>query len=139
MVTVRSDVAARYEFLAVVLADPDLLDLAFAEVIASWEAEPPRPPDGTLVATSERRRPQSRAWRAERNHLSWHAWLRAVPRPKVARSPPELSVPGAAPIPHGGRPAGSNREAFLRRVTVDSEDPESNFDCLQDRLGGAAN
>ena len=57
---------ARYEFLAVMLADPELLDLAFAEVIASWEAEPPRPPDRTLVATSERRNPRSRAWRTDR-------------------------------------------------------------------------
>jgi len=66
MVTQTSDVAARFEFLTVVLADPELLDLAFAEVITSWEAKPPQPPDRTLVATSERRPPQSRAWRTGR-------------------------------------------------------------------------
>ena len=44
MVTQRADVVARDEFLAVVLADPELLALAFAELIASWEAEPPWPP-----------------------------------------------------------------------------------------------
>ena len=90
MTAPRPDLAARDEFLAVVLADPDLLDLAFAEVIASWEAEPPRPPVRTLVTTSERRRPQSRTRWANRNPLRWHLWLQAIPRPKVARSPPEL-------------------------------------------------
>ncbi len=94
MVTATSDVAVRYEFLAVVLADPELLDLAFAEVIASWEAEPPRPPDRTLVATSEGRNPRSRAWWADRDRQCWHAWLRAIPRPRVARSPPERSAAG---------------------------------------------
>ena len=89
MVTQTSDVAAGFEFLAVVLADPELLDMAFAEVIASWEAEPPRPPDRTLVATSERRPPRSRAWRTGRDRQSWQAWLRAVRRPGVARSPPD--------------------------------------------------
>ena len=82
--------AARDEFLAVVLADPELLDLAFAEVIASWEAEPPRPPDGTLVATSEMRHPRSRAWWADRDRQCWNVW--AVPRPSVARSPPVRQV-----------------------------------------------
>ena len=94
MVTARSEVTARYEFLAVMLADPDLLDLAFAEVIASWEAEPPRPPNRTLVDTSEGRHPRPRIWEADGHRQCWHAWLRAVPRPSVARSPPEWSVTG---------------------------------------------
>ena len=38
MITQSSDRTLRDEFLAVVLADPELLDLAFAEVIAAWEA-----------------------------------------------------------------------------------------------------
>jgi hypothetical protein len=93
MVTATSDVTARYEFLAVVLADPELLDLAFAEVMASWEAEPPRPPDRTLVATSERRHPRLRAWRTDRDRRCWQGWLRvAIPQPRVARSPPERSA-----------------------------------------------
>ena len=82
MITQSSDRTLRDEFLAVVLADPELLDLAFAEVIAAWEAEPPRPPDRTLVATAEGRHPRSRAWPAARNRQRWHAWLRAVPRPE---------------------------------------------------------
>ena len=94
MVTATSDKAARYEFLAVVMADPELLDLAFAEVIASWEAEPPRPPDRTLVATSEQRNPLPRARQAGPDRQCWHTWLRANPRPGVARSPPEQSVAG---------------------------------------------
>jgi hypothetical protein len=94
MVTATSNVAVRDEFLALVLADPDLLDLAFDEVIASWEAESPQPPDRTLVATGELPRPRSRSWRANDGRLCWHRWLRAIPRPKVARSPPELSVRG---------------------------------------------
>jgi hypothetical protein len=94
MLTERSIVGARDEFLAVVLADPELLDLAFAEVIASWEAEPPRPPGGTLVAVAERRRPRSKAWRAVCDRQCWPAWLRAIPRPRVARSPPEQSMAG---------------------------------------------
>ena len=85
----RSDVAVREEFLALVLADPELLDWAFAEVIASWEAEPPLPPDRTLVATSEGRTPRSRAWGADRDRPYRHVWLRAISRPTVARSPPE--------------------------------------------------
>lgn len=85
---------ARDEFLAVVLADPELLDLAFAEVIASWEAEPPAPPDRTLVDTSGRRNPRWRVWRTDRERQGWHTCLRAVPRPRVARSPPERSVAG---------------------------------------------
>lgn len=84
----RSDVAVREEFLALVLADPELLDLAFAEVIASWEAEPP-PPDRTPVATSGGRTPRSRAWGANRDRPYWPVWLRATSRPTVARSPPE--------------------------------------------------
>jgi hypothetical protein len=94
MVTAKSDAVVRDEFLALVLADPDLLDLAFAEVIASWEAESPQPPDRTLVATAELPRPQPRSWRVNDGRLCWHRWLRAIPRPKVARSPPELSVRG---------------------------------------------
>jgi hypothetical protein len=47
------------EFWAVVLADPDLLDEAFAEVMASWHAG-----------------------------LPWRSLPRQVPRPRVARSPP---------------------------------------------------
>lgn len=94
MITQRSDLTARDEFLTVVLADPELLDLAFAEVIASWEAEPPRPPDRTLVATSEGRHPRSREWQTARNQQFWRAWLRAIPRPRVARSPPERPEAG---------------------------------------------
>ena len=93
MIMLSPEVVARHEFLAVVLADPELLDLAFGEVIASWEAEPPPPP--TLVTTSERRVPRSGARRAGRDRQCWHAWVRAIPRPKVARSPPEgLMAPG---------------------------------------------
>lgn len=92
MVTVRVDVPTRFEFLEVVLADPELLDLAFAEVIASWEAEPPRPPKRTLVGTSEGRNSRSRIWGVERDRWGWHAWLRVIPRPRVARSPPKRSV-----------------------------------------------
>jgi hypothetical protein len=94
MVTVRSEVTARDEFIAVVLADPELLDLAFAEVIASWESEPPGPPKRTLVATSERRgRPRRTGW-TDRECQCRQAWLRAIPRPGVARSPPMRSVAG---------------------------------------------
>ena len=76
------------------LADPELLDLAFAEVIASWEAEPPRPPNRTLVGTSEGQQPRPRIWEVDRNRQGWRSWLRAVPRPRVARSPPQRSVAG---------------------------------------------
>src|SRR5271166_2269362 len=85
-------VAARDEFFALVLADPDLLDLAFAEVIASWEAESPHPPDRTLVATAELPHgPELPVWRPNDGRQCWRRWLRAIPRPKVARSPPESS------------------------------------------------
>ena len=94
MVTQRCDVATRDEFLAVMLADPELLDLAFVEVIASWEAEPPRPPNRTLVATSEKRNPRSKAWQRDHDRQCWHAWFRATSRPRVARSPPEQSMVG---------------------------------------------
>jgi hypothetical protein len=87
-------VAARHEFLAVVLADPELLDLAFAEVIASWEAEPPRPPVTTTVTTSEQRHPRSRACPADHDRQWWPSWIRAIYRSRVARSPPERSVAG---------------------------------------------
>jgi hypothetical protein len=109
MVPQTSDVAARFEFLAVVLADPDLLDVAFDEVIASWEAEPPRPPDRTLVATSERRDPPSLAWRASRDRQSWPTWIRAVPRPRVARSPPERSMVSLLVTSARRRSSGSAR------------------------------
>jgi hypothetical protein len=98
------DVAVRDEFLALVLADPDLLDLAFAAVVASWEAEPPRPPNRTLVAIAQLPSPQVRAWRANDGRLCWHRWLRSTPRPKVARSPPKL-VRGCQADPYGGRMA----------------------------------
>lgn len=109
MVTPRPDVAERDEFLALVLADPDLLDLAFAEVIASWEAEspePPEPPDRTLVAAAELPGPRPRSWRANGKRQCWHGWLRAIPGPEVARSPPELSVGGDRVDPKGALPRG---------------------------------
>lgn len=81
MVTARSEVTARFEFLAVMLADPDLLDLAFAEVIASWEAEPPRPPNRTLVDTSAGQHPRPRIREVDGNGQGWRAWLWAVPDP----------------------------------------------------------
>ena len=90
MVAQRSAVAARDEFLAVVLADPELLDLAFAEVMASWEAEPPRPPNRTLVGTSEGKHLPPRIWGVDRDRQCWNVW--AVPRPSVARSPPVRQV-----------------------------------------------
>jgi hypothetical protein len=92
MVTVSPDAAARFEFLEVVLADPELLDLAFAEVIASWEAEPPRPPKRTLVGTSDGRYSRSRIRGSDRDCPGWQAWLRVIPRPRVARSPPVYLV-----------------------------------------------
>lgn len=94
MVTQRSVVTARHDFLDVALADPELLDLAFAEVIASWEAEPPGPPDRTLVATSERRQPRLSEWRTGHDRRSGHAWVRTILRPSVARSPPERPLAG---------------------------------------------
>ena len=94
MATARSDLATRDEFLAVVLADPELLEMAFAEVIASWEAEPPQPPVRTLVATAERRTPRSSTWAPHRGLEFRHARLQAIPRPRVARSPPERSEAG---------------------------------------------
>ena len=90
MVTARSDPVARDEFWAVVLADPDLLDVAFAGVVASWQAEPPPPPNPTLVATSQRHPRQARTRRTDDHCAPWCAWMRAVPRPRLARSPPEL-------------------------------------------------
>jgi hypothetical protein len=92
MATVRADVAARFEFLEVVLADPELLDLAFAEVIASWESEPPRPPKRTLVGTSDGRYSRSGIRGVNHDCQHWHEWVRVIPRPIVARSPPEHSV-----------------------------------------------
>jgi len=104
-------VAVRDEFLALVLADPDLLDLAFAEVVASWDAESPQPPGRTLVATSEPCGPQPRSWRANGSCACWDSWLRAIPRPKVARSPPELSVRGCRVDLEGASSSGLRREA----------------------------
>jgi hypothetical protein len=94
MITQGSVVAVRHEFLAVVLADPELLDVAFAEVIASWEAEPPQPPDRTLVATSDPRHPRHRPWRPGPEKQCWRSWVRAFPRSRVARSPPQQMVTG---------------------------------------------
>ena len=92
MVIQRAGVAVGDEFFALVLADPELLDLAFAEVVASWEPEPPKPPGRTLVATGELSRPKLRSWRANGDRHCWHRWLRTIGRPKVARSPPERWV-----------------------------------------------
>ena len=108
MVMANTTVAARDEFLALVLADPELLDLAFAEVIASWEAGSPQPPDRTLVATAELPDPELRAGRATDGSRGWRSWLRAVPRPRVARAPPESSIlsgrtdPQTVPTHHWG-------------------------------------
>jgi len=92
MVTAMSNAAVGNDRFSLVLADPDLLDLAFAEVIASWEAESAPPPNRTLVATPELPNPQAGSWRVNDGRLCRHRWRRAVPRPKVARSPPELSL-----------------------------------------------
>jgi hypothetical protein len=94
MVTPLPAAAVGDEFLALVLADPDLLDLAFASVIASWEAGSPQPPDRTLVSTAELPGPLPQSRWAQRDRPCRHRWLRAIPRPTVARSPPELSPGG---------------------------------------------
>ena len=88
MVMATTDLVATDEFLTLVLADPELLDMAFEAVVASWEAAPPWPPDHTLVATAQWRSPASRARMVDRRCTSLHPWLRIIPRPKVARSPP---------------------------------------------------
>jgi hypothetical protein len=76
------------EFWAVVLADPDLLDEAFAEVMAAWHAGPPTSPPGTLAGNSDRANPV----RPKRQAGDWRPWRKllvgAAPRPQVARSPP---------------------------------------------------
>jgi hypothetical protein len=76
------------EFWAVVLADPDLLDEAFAEVMASWHAGLPPSSPGTLAGNSDRANPvppktQAGDWQPSRNFPAG-----AAPRPQVARSPP---------------------------------------------------
>jgi len=76
------------EFWAVVLADPDLLDEAFAEVMASWCAGLPPSPPGTLAGNSDRANPVP----SKRQAGDWRPWRKllvgAAPRPQVARTPP---------------------------------------------------
>jgi hypothetical protein len=67
------------EFWAVVLADPDLLDQAFAEVTASWHARPPSAPPGTLAAGSDWATPVPADRRARDWQPRWRLLVRAVP------------------------------------------------------------
>jgi hypothetical protein len=76
------------EFWAVVLADPDLLDEAFAEVMASWHAGLPPSPPGTLVANIDRANPVPPKRPGDECRMPWRSLPRQVPRPRVARSPP---------------------------------------------------
>ena len=76
------------QFLKLVLRDPDLLDLEFAAVLASWNARPPGAPPKTArrAGRGYRRRRATHPddlGTAVRFHTdSWH--------PAVARSPPRL-------------------------------------------------
>ena len=78
------------EFWAVVLADPDLLDEAFAEVLASWRSGPPSAPPGTLTAAAAWPNPVPSRTRASYWQPCRRAHLGVAPRPQVARSPPGL-------------------------------------------------
>ena len=80
-------------FLELVLADPDLLDLEFAAVLASWNARPPGAPPKLARRAgwgSRRRRavlPSGRYQRMTRPHVDrWHR--------TAARSPPALLIEG---------------------------------------------
>jgi hypothetical protein len=77
------------EFVKVILADPDLLDEAFAAVLESWDATPPTSPPtaGTAVG-----RPGHREVPLAAVHDDCAGWVpalqREVLRAHVARSPP---------------------------------------------------
>jgi hypothetical protein len=85
------------EFWAVVLADPDLLDEAFAEVMASWHAGLPPSPPGTLVANADRANPVPPKRPDDQRRMPWRSLLLQVPRPRVARSPPLRYRPVTCP------------------------------------------
>jgi len=81
------------EFLRVILADPDLLDNAFAEVVASWQAGQPPASSSTLVAAG--RPPGRKPPRLETGDRPGRRRQppRAMARPRVARSPPGAPTP----------------------------------------------
>ncbi|HUC13011.1 MAG TPA: hypothetical protein VMS00_01035 [Acidimicrobiales bacterium] len=81
------------EFWAVVLADPDLLDEAFAEVLASWHAGLPPSPPRTLVTNSDRANPVPPKRPGKICRMPWRSLLLPLPRPRVARSPPPWITP----------------------------------------------
>ena len=81
------------EFWDVVLADPDLLDEAFAEVMASWHAGLPPSPPGTLASNSDRANPVPPKRPGDECITPWRSRLQPVHRPRVARSPPPWISP----------------------------------------------
>jgi hypothetical protein len=88
MTSIRTVRLVSDDFWAVVLADPDLLDEAFAEVMASWDADLPPAPPNTLWGGSDRAIPTPSDRPADDPRSRQRVFLRAVPRPQVARSPP---------------------------------------------------
>jgi hypothetical protein len=85
------------QFLTLILADPDLLQVAFAAVEASWSADPPRtrPPRITVRARhpdgSGRPRHSPEMTRGWNGRPAFACWLR-----RAARSPPTPT--GSSPL-----------------------------------------
>jgi hypothetical protein len=87
MGTIISNDAVSDQFLELILADPDLLEAAFASVVASFEASPPQAPP----TSATRVRPSASPAEAlgKRNEHRTVRSPRVTPRQlHVARSPP---------------------------------------------------
>lgn len=80
------------DFLRVVLADPDLLDDAFARVMASWQAGPPPAPPLTRAAAGRPAGSRQPPDEAGDPHRLPRMPCGATSRPRVARSPPAPKV-----------------------------------------------
>jgi hypothetical protein len=87
--------ADREQFLQVVLADPDLLDQAFAVVVACWEVgPPPAPPTARVGPPTAYHRPVDssplsgggvRRWPARRDRTTIHL-PRSPPEPRLTQA-----------------------------------------------------
>jgi hypothetical protein len=79
-------------FLELVLADPDLLDAAFAAVEASWSATPPAPPSPVATRTG-RPGPGTSPPRPAAGPARARSAAGPTGRYRTARAPPERRDP----------------------------------------------
>lgn len=89
VITSDDATAVSDEFFEVILADPDLFEVAFDAVVASWQADPPRFPPVTAAGSTTPGPPPAppRESHPDAGDATGNPQASVEP-PRVARSPP---------------------------------------------------